>query len=176
MRTAARGQRKQEPTVRAGAKAPIYRGRFSPAEHIRYLDLAALKRARKVKLEVGAVSVAGLVIPIFAEVRNGLVVSLRPSECGNCGGVQRKVRALRSRRSKAADAALTKIRDLKLPTLKLPMPIERLQRISIFGIGVTIIKIGGTYCLVIWFTDGAFCYFCLDGSQLCLRPGPTSAS
>jgi hypothetical protein len=169
MAQVARRTSKQNPIARVG-KTGIYRGRFRTAEHARYLDFVALKKARKAVFQVGTVSVRGMEIPISAEVRNGMIESLRPTDCKHCASLPRHSKGSPAQRRSATRAALSKVLELKLKTLKLPKPVERL-RIPIWGVVITIIT-DWEICLSIEYTDGVICCFCSSSGSFCLHPDP----
>jgi len=41
-------------------KAKLYRGKFRPFESIKYLDVAALKQAKNVPIEIGTIEAPGV--------------------------------------------------------------------------------------------------------------------
>lgn len=158
--------------------AKIYRGRILMAEHVRYLDFSALKRAKKAVIEIGSVRAANVAFPLVAEVRNGMIVKLLPEHCTSCKPSTRKS-SVWSGRQRAAKEALQKVRDLGLHSVQLPMPISQLQRgagAGLFGLPtITIIWDPLDFCIAIEFTDGEICLICIGQSfpGFCLGPtGP----
>jgi hypothetical protein len=96
-----------------------------------------------------------------------MIVGLRPLHCTGCKPPGRKSPA-RSELQRAAKAALQKVRDLGLHSVRLPMSMARLRG-GLFGITITIIK-DYEFCLVIEFDDGRICYFCTRTPNFCIGP------
>jgi hypothetical protein len=149
-------------------RASIHRGRLTPSEHVKYLDLAALERVGKAVIEVGSLKVAGRTVPVVAEVRKGMVVALRPTHCTDCTPSKRSAAGNGSARARAAKAALRKVHELGLPPLRLPISVASLRR-GLFGITVTII-VDYEVCLVIEFDDGSVCFWCTQTRSFCIQP------
>ena len=159
----------QQPIARANGKvsAKIYRGRFRLAEHMRYLDIKALNRAKKAVIEIGSVHAASVSVPLVAEVQKGMIVKLRPLHCTGCKPSTRKS-AGRVEIQRAAKAALQKVRDQGLHSARLPMSMARLRG-GLFGITITIL-IDYEVCIIIEFDDGEICYFCTQTGSFCIGP------
>ena len=158
----------QQPIVRGKGKvsAKIYRGRFRMAEHMRYLDIKALNRAKKAVIEIGSVHAASVSVPLVAEVQKGMIVKLRPLHCTGCKPSTSKSGG-RTEIQRAAKAALQKVRDQGLHSVRLPMSIARLR--GGFGITITIID-DFEFCIVIEFDDGRICFFCTQTGSFCIGP------
>jgi hypothetical protein len=148
--------------------AKVYRGRFTSSEHMKYLDMAALKRAKKALIDVGSVKAAGQTIALQAEVRNGMVTKLRPTHCKDCTPAKSQSATSTSARAQAAKAALKKVRDLGLRSVRLPVPVARLRGGGTFGITITII-VDWEWCIVIEYDDGSVCYICTQTPSFCIN-------
>lgn len=159
-----------KPIARVKGKllAKIYHGRLVPAEHVKYLDIAALEKAKEAVIEVGNVEAAGRTVPLVAEVCEGRVVNLRPRHCAACTPAKRKGAVTASARRQAAKAALQKVRELGLSTLRLPLPVARLRGGGLFGVTITVI-IDWEVCIVIEFDDGHLCYICTQTPSFCIN-------
>jgi hypothetical protein len=161
----------QKPIARVKGKvsASIYKGRFDMAEHVKYLDINALNRAAKAVVEIGSVSAAGISVPLLAEVHKGVVLKIRPTHCASCKPKGRKS-SKGTQFEKVAKAALEKVRDLGLPSVKLPMPIARLRGGGgLFNWTITIIDDGVEICIVIEVDDGKVCFFCTKTPSFCIN-------
>ena len=167
MRTRKAGSQKPIASANGKVSAKIYRGRFRMAEHMRYLDIEALNRVKKAEIDIGSVSAAGVSVPLVAEVRKGMIVRLRPLHCTSCKPSGRESPS-RLERQRAANAALQKVRDSGLRSVRLPMSTARLRG---GGLGITItIIIDWEFCIVIEFDDGRICYFCTQTPNFCIGP------
>jgi hypothetical protein len=154
-----------KPFARIG-KARIYRTRIVFASHVRYLNLGALKKARKTLLEIGSVTAGAVTVSVVAEIKYGLITTLRLAHCEKCDP-RRSVRAraqhdrkklLRDVFSKLGVAGAT----------KLPIPVARLAAArSSFVIDVVITP-DGVLCVRIE-ANGSGCLICEDGTT-CYRP------
>lgn len=149
------------------AKARIYRRRIVNASHMRYLNLAALKKARRAEIELGSVTVGALTAVIVAEIKQGLITRLRPAHCQKCGR-RRSIRARAQRdRTKLLRNIFSKRAPGTAPTA-LPIPVERLAG-SRSNLTITIvITPDGILCLLIEI-GGYGCLICTDGTT-CFRP------
>lgn len=176
MATKRSGAQKPVARVKVGkVSAGIYRGRFRMAEHMRYLDINALERANKAVIDVGSVHAAGVSVPLVAEVRKGTIVKVWPSHCEGCKNEPGRKGPPLSERKRAAKAALLKIRELKLRSVRLPVRLEsRGGGVGgifggIFGSTITII-IDYDICIVIEGDDGTICYYCILSGSFCIGP------
>ena len=145
----------------------IHRGSFEPFEAMKYLNLAALKKAGKARIEIGRVKAAGLAATIAAEVERGKITKLVPLECRGCGedgkGKGRKLSA------KTKREIVTRIKESGLPPLKLPMGVSALDRSIVIG-PVIIETWPPDICIVIDQPDGSWCIYCLFGPNWCIGP------
>lgn len=150
--------------------AKIYRSRITPAAHVKYLDIAALKKANSATIEIGSIKAGGLTVPMIAEIRQGMVVRLRPTDCKNCEPTKGKAASRAVDRKRAAKAALQKVRDLGVKSIALPMPVAKLLSL-IITIGPITIIIDWDFCIVIE-TDTETCFYCVDAGSWCLSKDP----
>lgn len=174
MRATKRTSRKPKPLaeVRSPVRIRAYRAKFRPFEATRYLDVRALKRAKKARIECGTVDVAGKTITLEAEVRSGRVVALRPIGCDACA--PGKAQKLGSPALKTAMRAM--VRQLEQRGVRpqgKPMPLRISARRGFqFPIGPIIIVIGDwDFCVEIWIGN-ELCWWCLFGPSGCIEFGP----
>ena len=122
-------RRKQKPlaTIRGPVNAVIYKAKFQPFESTKYLNVAALKKAKKVPIQIGSIEAAGMKVTVEAEVDKGLITHIRPAGCENCGPPKSKGKTSGAFK-KVAREALERVRALGKPTVKLPIPISHLSR------------------------------------------------
>lgn len=151
-------------------RAAVYRSRIVPSEHIKFLNLAALRRAKKAVFEVGTVQVAGRTIAISAEVHKGMVVGLRPTHCVACNPKERRSASASSARAKIAKAALEKVRGLGLQPVRLPVSVARLGGRGFWDWNDIWILIDWEICIVIEYDDGTICYYCTSTPSFCMGP------
>jgi hypothetical protein len=168
-----RRKQKTQATIRDPVKPMVYKGRFQPFESIKYLNLAALKKAKKVPIQIGTIQAAGVKATVEAEVHKGLITKIRPVDCENCGPRNSKGRASGAFK-KAMRDALVRVRALSEPTVKLPVSISQLAREGIdFGPVLIFWRKGLGMCIAVTYTDGTVCFWCQHKSySLCLPPPP----
>ena len=154
-------RRKQKPlaTIRGRVNASIYKAKFQPFESTKYLNVAALKKARKVPIQIGTIEAAGRKVTVEAEVRKGLITNIRPVGCENCGPLKSKGKASGAFK-KMAREVLKRVRDLGKPAVKLPIPISHLARSHIDFGPVVVDWVGGEMCITVTYTDGVICIWC----------------
>jgi len=171
---------KQKPIfeIKSPLRARVYRAKFRPFEATKFLDAKALRRAKRVTIEVGRLDAAGMTQTICAEVHNGMVVALKPVGCPGCDS---------SRSSKIGHAAFKKtirlvsaaIKDRGITTTPTPMPIKISSRLGFeIPIGPIIIVIGDPgdgfdLCIEIWIGN-KLCWWCLFSPNGCIDFGPPS--
>jgi hypothetical protein len=123
--------------------------------------MSALKKAKKVPIEIGVLEAAGMKASVMAEVRNGLITEVRPLGCDNCGPARKLGK-------KGLRKALKRVIALGKPTMTLPIPISSLvhqrrkKTIIVWG-PIMMIK-GSDFCIVVNHTDGAYCMYCQSSS------------
>src|SRR5262249_8498287 len=163
-------RRKQKPlaTIRGPVRTEIYKAKFQPFESTKYLNLAALKKARKVPIQIGTIEAAGRKVAVEAEVSKGFITKIKPLACEDCGPLKSKGKASGAFK-KAAREALKRVRDLGKPNVKLPIPISHLAR-SYIDFGPVIIDSSkkGVMCITVTYTDGACCTWCSNGIAWCI--------
>jgi hypothetical protein len=157
-----------KPLARVG-KNLIYRTRIVMARHVRYLDLAALKKARRAEIEIGSVTAGASTVSIVAEIKNGLITRLSPAHCEECGPRRSKRARPQHDRKKLLRDVFSKLHTLGVgggPTL--PIPVARVAGPA----GITIDVVGcsnGAVCITIETDDGYGCMYCTDGTT-CFHP------
>jgi len=162
--------KKQKPLATVG-KLEIHRGKFKAFEAVKYLDVTALKKAAKARIEVGRVESGGKEATIVAEVRKGTITKLIPIGCKGCTPAKRTgTRKGGTAVKKALRAALTRVRELGLTGVKLPIPIRTISALEI-QVGPIIIY-GDPFdiCIIVETTDGWTCCYCLFGPGICIGP------
>jgi hypothetical protein len=169
-----RRQQKPKATIRDHAKVRIYKAKFQPFESIKYLNVAALKNAKKVPIQIGTIQAAGMTATVEAEVRKGLITKIRPVGCENCGPRKSKGRASGVFKKVVRDA-LKRVRALGEPAVKLPVSVSQLTRTHIDFGPVFITWFGDiprlSMCITVHYTDGVICTFCQHFSYpICSGP------
>ena len=160
--------KKQKPLATEG-KIEIHRASFHPFETVKYLDFAALRKVSKARIEVGRVEGGGKEATIIAEVRKGEITKLTPIGCKGCsedkGAAARKGGPAAK---KALRGALTRVRELGLSGVKLPIPLRTRRSLDI-QIGPIIIY-GDPFdiCIVVEEPNGDVCVECLFGPGICV--------
>ena len=153
-------------TIDGPVKAKLYRGRFRAFESMKYLDVAALKQAKKVSIEIGTIEAPGVKAMLVAEVREGMITKLRPLGCPACMKRKPETRTGKAAFKKAVREALRRVRTLGEPVMKLPIPIERALTIDIGPIVIIIDDGYFNICIVLDFPDqDMVCIFCLFSSR-----------
>lgn len=162
--------KKQKPLATAG-KVEIHRGKFHAFEAVKYLNIPALKKAAKARIEIGRVEGGNREATVVAELRKGMITKLTPIGCKGCSEVKgRAARKSGPTVKKALRAALTRVRELGLSGVKLPIPIRSVSALDI-QIGPIIIY-GDPFdiCIVVDSPDGWTCVECLFGPGICIGP------
>jgi hypothetical protein len=148
-------------------KTKAYRAKFRPLETTKFLDGKALRKAKKATLEVGTMEIAGVSKSVAAEIRNGMVVALKPMACEGCDskrshGARKKSGGAVFKKTMHLVATALKDRGISPPAL--PMPIKVSARLGFeIPIGPIIIVIGdpgdGSFdlCFEIWIGN-KFCW------------------
>jgi hypothetical protein len=164
-------------TIGSNPTVEIHRAKFHPFESTKYLHAAALKKTAKANIEVGRVEGGGVEVTVVAELRHGAITKIRPLGCKGCtekstearkGGQRTKVAS-----KKLLRETLSRIRQLGLPVVKVPVPIAGAD--LDIPIGPVIIIIGGPsgidFCISYTDDDGFYCLACLFSSvTLCVGP------
>jgi hypothetical protein len=159
-------------TIGGPLKAKLYRGKFRAFESTKYLDVAALKQAKKVPIEIGTIEVPGVKATLVAEVREGMITKIKPLGCPNCMKHKPETKTGKAAFKKVAREALKRVQTLGEPVMKLPIPIESARTIDIGPI-VIIYNDHFDICIVVDFPDGEMCFYCLFGPSICAGPiGP----
>src|SRR4030067_1087093 len=84
MNTSKSKQQRPLVEIKKPLRARVYRAKFRAFETTKFLDVKALRKAKKVTLEVGTLEIAGMSQAIAADIRNGMVVALKPIACIGC--------------------------------------------------------------------------------------------
>jgi len=154
-RVEARGNQAPLATLRRPFKVKIYRGKIRPFASTRYLDMAALRKATRARIEFGTLEAPGVSCTLVAEIRRGMITGLTPLPCAGC-----RVRRVSQARLKALlTAVTTRIEAMGGPQPRLPIP---LARSGIWGgrIGPIVIVIDeGIPCVWIYVGD-TVCVIC----------------
>ena len=154
---------------RIGA-ARIYRAALDVSPHLRYLNLPALKRARRVEIPIGSVTIPSRTIPIVVVSRSGEISELRAADSSGSNTRSRSRRRPARKRMALARATHEKLRALGLHSTPMPMPVAMLtQRRFLPSIDIVITP-DGVICIRIESSDGRRgCLICSDGTT-CWRP------
>jgi hypothetical protein len=176
MATRKRKSKKPKPlaTLRGAFTAKIYRSKFKAFESTRYLDVKALKKARKVTVEIGSVEGGGVSVTLAAEIRNGIITKLKPVSCPGCEKPAPKKKRS-TEESKAFHLKLVKrLREIGIPPPIVPKPLRSIEDLSDIDIGPITIFPDGRFdiCITIIETDGTECMYCLFGPSSCMKLGP----
>jgi hypothetical protein len=169
--------KKQKPLAEVSSplRARAYRAKFRPFESTKYLDVAALKAAKKVTIECGTLEVAGISFQVAAEIQRGMIVALKPLGCEGCTPKgSKKASSAALKKTTAALARKLKQGDISQPALPMPLQISA-QRGFDIPIGPIVIVIGGDIwidvCIQIWIGN-KLCWWCLFGPNGCIGFGP----
>ena len=156
-------------TIRHGRlKATIYKARFRPFESTKYLNIVALKRAKKVPIQIGWIEAVGMNITLEAEVRKGLITKIRPVGCKNCGPQKKSKRKHRSAFNVVAREVLKRARVLgKRATL--PIPVSAVSKLVVGRI-IIITNDDWDICITVYGPFGVVCIFCLFAPGVCFGP------
>ena len=160
--------KRQKPLATEG-KLEIHRAKFHPFETVKYLDIAALRKTAIARIEVGRVEGGGKDATIVAEIHKGMITRLAPIGCKGCsegkGAAARKGGAASKKKLRAA---LTRVRELGLSGVKLPIPVRKAPDLGI-QIGPIIIY-GDPFdiCIVVEEPNGDTCVVCLFGPGICV--------
>jgi hypothetical protein len=161
--------KKPKPLAKIG-KVEIHRAKFHAFETVKYLNIAALKKASKARIEIGRVEGGGTEATVVAEVSKGMITKLTPIACEGCakpaGAAARKVNAAKKKEFRAV---LVRVRELGLSGTKLPIPVKSTRAFADLEIGPIIITLWPPdFCIVVGYTDGESCEYCVWGLGLCM--------
>ena len=171
--------------LRTPLRARVYRARLKPFEATRYLNVNALRAAKRATIECGTVHVAGRTIMLSAEIRRGRIVRLKPHACEGCApkkGRKRVGRSTLKELLRRVDRGLA-IRHISPP--KLPVALKTSARRVVIRLGWIIIVITSwdpilnsegpaNICVEVSF-GGTVCLWCLENwgtGFVCLPPPP----
>jgi hypothetical protein len=170
--------RKQAPLIeiRKPVRIRVYRGKFRAFESTRFLDVKALKAARKAVIECGTVEAAGVKQTVSAIVSDGTVVGLRPIACEGCAPTKRRRKATSSELKAAMRQVQARLADLGLDGPRKPMALKVSRRLGFeIPIGPIIIVIGeppyGLDLCISWWDGNKYCWWCLLGPSGCIGFG-----
>jgi hypothetical protein len=134
------------------------------------LNVAALKKAEKVPIEIGTIESAGMNARLEAEVRKGLITKIRPVGCEKCGHLKSKGKRSTALK-KVLGEGIERLRALGESGVKLPIPISQLSRETGTIGPVTITIEDGVICIEVTYPDGKTCLYCSDAPiGLCVGP------
>jgi hypothetical protein len=161
--------KKPKPLAKIG-KVEIHRSKFHAFETVKYLDIAALKKASKARIEIGRVEGGGTEATIVAEVSKGMITKLTPNACEGCAkpasAAARKVSAAKKKERRAV---LVRTRELGLLGTKLPIPVKSTRAFTDLEIGPIIIRYWPPdLCIIVEYTDGEICEYCVWGLGACI--------
>ena len=163
-------------TLKAPLEATAYRGKIRPFEATRYLNVRALKAARrKVTIEIGTIEAGGKSFPVAAEIRRGQIVALRPLACVGCHDGKPKSHRLNAAALKQTMLAVEKElerRNIAGPRLPAPLRIsaERAFSIPLGPIVITIGDLGSDgwdACITIYIPGFNICWCCIFNGCRC---------
>ncbi|MCW5573776.1 MAG: hypothetical protein KIT37_12200 [Steroidobacteraceae bacterium] len=175
-----RRSRKQRPLleIRKPARVRVYRGKFTPFESTKYLDVKALKRAKKAAIECGTVEAAGLRQTVMAEIVKGRVVALKPVACEGCNPKPRKSKKPgRAELRKLMVQVRKGLADQGINVRPKPVPLRISPRLGFqIPIGPIIIVIGdpspwGVDICFEWWDGNTLCWWCIFGASGCITFG-----
>lgn len=161
-------------TIGTRPKVEIHRARFRPFESMKYLNLAALKRAGKARIEIGRIEGGGMEATLMAEVSKGMITKITPLACKGClpagrSGAGRRTASAATKR--VLREALERVRERGYPVIQLPMPLTTRAIIEVpIGPIIVVIGPGIELCVVIEWSDGEICIYCLFSPGLCVGP------
>jgi len=160
--------------VRSGRhRAEIHRAKFEPFEATKYLNLSALKKAKKARVEIGRVRAAGVEATVVAEIEKGMITKLMPLDCKGCDKAMLK-RGSKGVNKKFARETLTRLRDLGLSGTPLPAALPTKSAMEVgngwIEIGPIVIYWPPDICISVDYTDGVSCLYCLFGYGICVGP------
>lgn len=180
MKKSKRRSRKQAPLleIRKPIRIRAYRGEFTPFESTKYLDVRALKRAKKATIECGTVEAAGLKQTVAAEISKGMVVALRPIACEGCNPKPKKSKKYgRAELKKMMVHVRKELADRGIDVRPKPMPLRISPRLGFqIPIGPIIIIIGdpspgGFDICFEWWDGNTLCWWCIFGASGCITFG-----
>lgn len=155
--------------IRKPIKTAVYRAKLKPYDSLRYIDVRALARAARARVELGVISTPAGSATVVADIRAGRVAGLRLKDCPGCP----------SKRSRLRKDDLKRIMSQVRVDggVKLPMPVTRMfGRMGLrIPIGPIIIVIGEpdmTFCIEWTRPDGTICWWCLFDASGCMGMGP----
>jgi len=166
--------------IKKPLRARVYRAKFRALETTKFLDAKALKAAKKVTIEVGTLEIAGMTQAIAADIRNGMVVALKPVACQGCdgkGATQKRKQIGKAAFKKTIQLVAAALKDGGISTVPMPMPLKLSRRFGFrIPIGPIIIVIGDPdggfdFCIEIWIGN-ELCWWCLFGANGCIDFGP----
>jgi hypothetical protein len=162
------------PTRRVRITKPVaavaYRAKLQPFDSVKFLDMAALSRARRAVVEIGTVETPKGSMTVVAHIRNGSIVGLAPKGCDGC--FPRKGKKPAASKLKEMVKALDRAGLAGLGGPRLPIKIEPTAtpaRLALRSIIIIDIDIHWFDICVTWIsTDGSICIFCLFGPFVCV--------
>jgi hypothetical protein len=170
-------------TITRPVKAELYRSKFHPFEALKYLDVKALKKAKQARIEIGSIEAAGVTVTVAAEIKDGSIIEIRPVGCVCCEGRKAEKKHSKATVKKVALKALKRSEALGEPTMKLPIPVERLGSGEVMDIEIGPIIIildddGFDICILVDMAadttadeaNSGWCLFCLFGGSVCGGP------
>ena len=158
-------------TVGGKVKAEVHKAKFRAFATTRYLDIEALKKAKKAVIEIGSVEASGVTATIAAEIRNGAITRIKPVACQSCAKREAEAKGSKAELKKVVLEALKRVRDSGQRLVKMPIAIMSARSFDI-PIGPIIITIGWPpdICIVVQEPDGEICWYCLTTPDGCVGP------
>lgn len=155
--------------VRKPLKAAVYRTKLKPLDSLEFLDLRALGRAARARIELGTIATPVGSATVVANIRDGQVVGLRLKDCPSCP----------PKRSKLEKEDVKKVMSqVRVDAgVKLPMPVARMfgrtgLRIPMGPIVIVIGEPDMTFCIEWTGPNGTICWWCLFDASGCMGMGP----
>ena len=156
-------------TLNKPVKAEVYRSKFRAFESTKYLNVAALKKAKRAVIESGSIEAPRMSATVAAEIRRGVITKITPVACRNCGNHKRTGKGSKSTVKRVAAEAVQRVRGLRLPVFELPKSFSSAREIDI-PIGPIVIVIFTDpidLCILIDEAGGGWCLWCLFGGSVC---------
>ncbi len=156
--------------------ARAYKAKFIPFEITKFLDVEALRAAKKkIVLEVGTIEAAGYSLTVAAEIKDGKIVGLRPLHCRG-GGPEKSEKPGAPAFKKTIAALNAGLEERGLLSAAKPVVLVASPRLEI-PIGPIVIVIGdgpgGGWDFCIEITIGrTVCWWCLLSPSGCMTMGP----
>lgn len=146
-------------TIDHPRRVKIYRSKFRPFASTKYLDVRALRKVGRATVEIGTLEVPGLSFPVAAEIRKGMITSLKPLPCTGA----KVPRVSPANLKKILPEVAQRLEAVKpRPVLPIPLVISRSRGVNLTIGPIVIVIDEAAPCIWIWFR-GRFCLICTFG-------------